>query len=33
MDYAKTDAQTIEYTLDIPAESEKTVEYTVQYVW
>jgi len=33
LDYLKTDAQTIEYRLDVPANGEKKVGYTVRYRW
>ncbi len=32
-DYTKTDAGTIEYRLNVPADGEKTIEYTVRYRW
>lgn len=32
-EYAKTDARTIEYRLDVPADGEETIEYTVFYRW
>lgn len=32
-EFAKTDAQTIEYRLNIPANGESTVNYTVRYRW
>ncbi len=33
MEHVKTDAQTIEYHLDIPAGGEETIDYTVFYRW
>jgi len=33
MDYTKTDARTIEYRLEVPANDEATVTYTVRYRW
>ena len=32
-DYLKTDAQTIEFRVNIPADGEKIVNYTVRYAW
>ena len=32
-DFAKTDASTITFELDIPAEGKQVVEYTVVYTW
>jgi hypothetical protein len=32
-DYEKKDFRTIEYTVDLPANSERTVTYTVRYTW
>lgn len=32
-DYAKRDAQTVDFTLDIPADGTATVGYTVRYRW
>lgn len=32
-EYAKTDASTIKFIVDVPAESTKTISYTVQYQW
>ncbi|MGJ3243393.1 MAG: DUF4139 domain-containing protein [Opitutales bacterium] len=31
--FEKTDAQTIEFTVDLPAGTEETVTYTVYYTW
>ncbi|WP_223787843.1 DUF4139 domain-containing protein [Marinicella meishanensis] len=31
--YEKIDASTIQFTIEVPADSEKTVEYTVLYQW
>ncbi len=32
-EYTKTDSQTIEYRLNVPADGEQKVEYTVRYRW
>lgn len=32
-DYAKTDAQTIEFRVTVPPDGEQTVTYTVRYSW
>ena len=32
-DYLKTDAQTIEFQVPVPPDSEQTVTYTVHYTW
>ncbi len=32
-DYIKTDAQTIEFRVNVPADGEKIVNYTVRYSW
>jgi hypothetical protein len=33
MDYEKIDARTIHFNIEVPAEGEKTIEYTVRYSW
>ena len=31
--YTKKDFQTIEFTVDLPANAERTITYTVRYTW
>ena len=33
MDYEKIDSRTIHFNIEVPAEGEKTIEYTVKYSW
>jgi hypothetical protein len=33
MEHLKTDSRTIEYHLEVPADGEETIEYTVRYRW
>jgi hypothetical protein len=33
MEHVKTDSRTIEYHLEVPADGEETIEYTVRYRW
>jgi len=32
-DYTKMDSSTIEFRVDVPADGETTVTYTVRYEW
>lgn len=32
-EYRKKDFRTLEFTVDVPANSEKTITYTVRYTW